>query len=47
MATLIGSLPNAGGTATVQTNSGAILQGTYNGSGAGISVGKTTYYPTN
>jgi hypothetical protein len=47
MATLIGSLPQAGGTATIQTSSGAIVQGTNAGGNGGITVGPTTYYPTN
>jgi len=45
MAWLTGSLPQAGGTAHIRTSDGSIVTGTYNGTGAGISVGKTTYYP--
>jgi len=44
-ATLVGSLPQAGGVATIQTPSGAIVQGTYGGTGTGVTVGSTTYFP--
>jgi hypothetical protein len=44
MAWLIGSLPQVGGTAYIRTSDGSIVSGTYNGTGAGVSVGSKTYY---
>jgi hypothetical protein len=45
MAWLIGSLPQAGGTAHIRTSDGSIVTGTYAGGNGGITANGKTYYP--
>lgn len=45
-ATLVGSLPQAGGTATVRLGDGSLVTGTNAGGNGGITTGKGTFHPT-
>jgi hypothetical protein len=45
MTTLVGPLPQAGGTATIQKKDGTLEKGTYAGGNGGITTSSGTHHP--